>query len=121
MGLIHIVFTVVSAIVLIVVGLGAYLYFTDADVHAKITARDSGSACPVTASTCVIGVTPDLLPFYHYSTKLDRSYWQFACQGYGVDFHLQTHKITVKKSDGTIVYDSDHPPGLNTLSGACPP
>jgi hypothetical protein len=112
MGLLGIIFKVVAAVVLVVVGLGAYLYFTDANVQAKVTDRASDPDCPATASTCSVTVTPNLAPFYHYKTNVDRQYWTIVCPGYTVDFRLQTHAMTVKDRDGKVVYESGHPPAI---------
>jgi hypothetical protein len=99
MGLFRLLFTLVAAVVLIVVGIGAYLYFTD--YAAKATITDRGSACPPGSIT----ITPALLPSYHYATTLDCSIFPFVCKGYDVTYHVQTKQYQVKSGD-KVVYDS---------------
>lgn len=100
MGLLGIVVKVVGAIVLLVVGIGAFLYFTDYEAKATITetGRDAGGAYVV--------ATPRIAPFYDYKQKLDDQSAQFVCKGYEVTFRLQTHALKVYDRDGNLVYDN---------------
>ena len=113
MGLLGIVVKVVGALVLVLVGLGAFLYFTDYEAKATVTDRASDSACPPGAASCSVTVTPKLLPSYHYTTKIDRQYWQVVCVGYQVQFRVQTHAYRVFDQAGTLVYDSRDPGAAN--------
>lgn len=113
MGLIGILVKVVGAIVLIVVGLGAYLYFTDYEANAAVTGRASDAECPPTADSCAITVTPKIAPMWHYSKQVDRSAWQVVCVGFTVDFRLQTHEVKVYDQAKTLVYDSTDPNATN--------
>jgi hypothetical protein len=99
-GLLGIAFKIVAAVVLIVVGLGAFLYFTDYEAKATITetGRDGGGSYAV--------VTPRIAPFYDHKQKLDDQSAQFVCEGYEVTFRLQTRALKVYDRDGDLVYDS---------------
>ena len=115
MGLLKIVFRVVALVVLVVIGLGAFLYFSDYDAKATVTDRGSD------AQGDFVTVTPKLLPGYHYTyhfTSSDDQYAPYVCKGYNVDFHVQTHKMRVTTSSGTVVYDSQQQPGIGTLGAA---
>lgn len=100
-GLLGIVFKVVAAIVLIVVGIGAYLYFTDYEAKATITetGKDAGGPYAV--------VTPGLAPWIHHKASIPSEIAPFVCKGYHVRFHLQTRDLRVfDAAEKTLVYDS---------------
>lgn len=99
MGLLSVLWKVVALVVLAVVGLGAYLYFTDYEAKASVTekGRDGGGDYVV--------VTPSLFPYDH-KKYLSSDEAQFVCKGYEVTFRLQTQHFRVFDDRGTLVYDS---------------
>lgn len=101
MGLLGTIFKVIGAILLVLVGLGAYLYFTDYEAQASVT--DRSQACSGGAGT--ITVTPDLAPTLHHELALDCDVWQVVCVGYDVTYRVQT-KHTIVKQDDRVLYDS---------------
>jgi hypothetical protein len=111
-GLVKTLFTIVAAVVLILVGIAAYLYFTDYAAHATVTGKGSD------AQGDYVVVTPALLPTwhytYHFSSDQDK-YAPFVCTGYDVAFHVQTHQMQVRDATGRIVYDSNAQPDYAQL------
>ncbi|MFA5860550.1 MAG: hypothetical protein WDA16_02535 [Candidatus Thermoplasmatota archaeon] len=104
MGLLGTIFKIVAVIVLLVVGLGAYLYFTDYAANATVTSRASQTECGGD-SDCWVEVTPTIYPF-HYKKTLDVQTWGVVCVGYKVTFHLQTQHYQVFDKANTLIYDS---------------
>ena len=100
MGLVKIVLTLVGVLILAVVGLAAYLYFTDYGAQASITGKGSD------ARGDYVLVTPKLWPSYHLTQRLDANTAAFVCTGYQVTFHVNTHHTLVYDGAGTLVYDS---------------
>lgn len=98
-GLLGTILKIVFAIVLVIVGLGAYLWFTDYGAQATVT--DRSAQCPPGE----VVVTPKLLPSYDHKTSLDCGVWQFVCKGFDVTFHVQTKAYQVKEGD-RVIYDS---------------
>ena len=102
MGLIGIVLKVAGAIVLVVVGIAAYLYFTDYEARATITDRSA-------TSPCFAVVTPRLAPWIDYRAELSCDEARFVCEDYQVRYRVQTKAFKVLAQDGrTIVYDSQN-------------
>lgn len=99
-GLLGTIVKVVGVVLLVLVGLGAYLWFTDYGAQATIT--DRSSACPPGE----VVVTPKLLPSLDHRTALDCSAWSFVCVGHEVEFRLQTKQYKVLDESGRVVYDS---------------
>lgn len=99
MGLFGIVWKVVAAVVLLVVGLGAYLYFTD--YEAKATVTDRSAQCP----PGLVEVTPRILPTLRQNVELSCDVWRVVCVGFDVGYHLQTKRTIVKDGD-RVLYDS---------------
>ncbi|HEX2022247.1 MAG TPA: hypothetical protein VHH36_06005 [Candidatus Thermoplasmatota archaeon] len=99
MGLLKIVWRVVAVLVLAAVFLGAYLYFTDYEAKATVTQRGQDSG-----GTYVL-IKPDVLPYTH-KAYLDKSTWDFVCEGYRVGFHVKSADYQVFDKDGELVYDS---------------
>ncbi len=97
MGLLKGIFTIVAVVVLAVVGIGAYLYFTDYAAQATVTERGSDH----------VVVTPKLLPSYHYRVALDSTTASVVCVGYQVEFHVNTHALKVTDATGVVVYEKD--------------
>ena len=100
MGLIKIVFTIIAILVLAVVGIGAYLYFTDYQAQATITDKGSDANGPF------VVVTPKLLPRTHFRQAVPSDMADFVCVGYQVLFHMNTHTYRVFDQAQTVVYDS---------------
>lgn len=98
---VKLVFGIVGFLILAVIGLGAYLYFTDYAAQASIT--DKGTD----AQGDYVVVTPKLWPAYHYAQHLDSNTAAFVCKGYQVDFHVNTKHYLVYDASHTLVYDSD--------------
>lgn len=90
MGLFKWIGRLVGLALLAVVFLGAYLYFTDAAVEATVTERGSDYAV----------VTPKLVPTWDYRVALDPSVARVVCEGYEVEFHVQSHDLIIYKDKG---------------------
>src|SRR5581483_2044957 len=93
--------TLVGVLVLAIVGVAAYLYFTDYGAQASVTGKGSD------AQGDYVVVTPKLWPSYHLTQHLDSNTAAFVCTGYQVTFHVNTHHYLVYDRSGTLVYDSD--------------
>jgi len=106
MGLIKIVLSIVGLLILAVIGLAAYLYFTDYEADGTITQKGKDSEGDY------IVLRPRLIPYDH-SQHLDGNVAQFVCQGYEVTFRLQSHHYRVLDGQGRLVYDSEE--GLTDL------
>lgn len=100
MGLIKGIFTVVGLIVLAVVGIAAYLWFTDYEAQATITGKGEDSNGPY------VVITPKLFPRdIQQTVTSDQA--SFICVGYKVTYRIQTGHYQVFAEDGTLVYDSE--------------
>lgn len=102
MGLFGFLWKVVALAILAVIGLGAYLYFTDYEVSATIVERGDGSNNPY------IVIQPDLpaISSYRYRTELDPDTHRFVCEGYNVKFHVKSQAYKVYDAENRLVYDS---------------
>ena len=100
MGLLRTVFKIVAIVVLALVGLAAFLYFTDygAEGVVKEKGTDSGGSYVV--------IRPKLVP-YDIKQRVDTSVARVVCTGYQVTYHVQTGHYVVKDAKGTDIYDSD--------------
>lgn len=99
-GLLGTIVKVVGAVLLVLIGLGAYLWFSDYGAQATVT--DRSAQCPPGE----IEVTPKLWPSYHHLARLDCGVWPFVCEGFEVTFHVQTKEYAVEDKSGRVVYDS---------------
>lgn len=102
MGIVSLVAKVVGALVLVVVGLGAFLYFTDYEAQATVTqtGKDGSGHYAI--------IVPRLAPFYEHRAALDSQSAQFVCEGYQVTFRLQSQAFRVFDETGRVlVYDSE--------------
>ena len=102
MGLFGIVWKVVAVAILAVIGLGAYLYFTDYEVSATVVERSSSANDPY------VVIQPDaaFLASYRYQAPLEPEIWQIVCQGYNVKFHVKSQIYKVYDASDRLVYDS---------------
>lgn len=102
MGLFGIVWKVVAVTILAVIGLGAYLYFTDYEVSATVVERSRSANDPY------VVIQPDaaFLASYLYKAQLDSETWQFVCEGYNVKFHVKSQIYKVYDGRDRLVYDS---------------
>lgn len=112
MGLIGILAKVVVLVVLSVVALGAYLYFTDYEAEATVTEKGRD------ANGDYVVLRPKVIPrdFKHH---LDGSAASFVCEGYGVTYRIQTGHYVVRDAEGDLVYDSDTGLGNTALLKTC--
>lgn len=99
MGLIGGVLKIVGLLVLALVGLAAFLYFTDYAAEGSITekGRDEGGDYVV--------IRPKLVP-YDYRQPLDASAAAFVCEGYQVTYRVQSEHYQVFDQQLRLVYDS---------------
>lgn len=100
MGLLGAIFKGVAILVLAVVGLSAYLWFTDYEAQATVTQKGSD------AGGSYIILRPKLVPT-DIRQDLDRQSWEFVCEGYGVTYRIQTERYQVRDTQGRLVYDSE--------------
>lgn len=100
MGLLGLVLKIVGIVILAVIGIAAYLWFTDYAAEATITQKGSDS----TGSYVII--RPDLIP-YDYRQALDANSAQFVCTGYRVEYRIQSGSYTVFDREGDPVYSSE--------------
>lgn len=105
-GLIKLVISIVGLLILAVVGLAAYLYFTDYEADGTITekGRDGEGDYVV--------IKPRLLP-YDVKQHVDSNAAQFICQGYQVTFKVQSQHYRVLDTQDRVIYDSQE--GLTDL------
>lgn len=99
MGLIKGIFTVIGFLVLVLVGLGAYLWFTDYEVEAAIS--DKGRD----AEGDYVIVTPRILS-YDVRQPIGSDDAAFVCVGYKVTYRIQTERFRVFDDRDVLVYDS---------------
>lgn len=104
MGLIKGIVSVVGLLILAVVGLGAFLYFTDYEAQGTITQKGSDSQ-----GTYIV-ITPDAVP-YDVTQRLDGQAANFVCEGYKVTYKVQSQHYRVLDQQSRLVYDSKT--GLN--------
>lgn len=104
MGLLGIVFKVVGIVILAVIGLAAFLWFTDYQAEGEITEKGRDS----TGDYVVI--KPKLIP-RDIRQDLDSNAASFVCVGYKVTYRIQSQHYQVLDADGRLVYDSKD--GLN--------
>ena len=102
MGLFKIIFGVVGFVILAVVGLGAYLWFTDYEASAEIT--DKGQD----AEGHYVVVTPKLLPWLETRKAITSDQANFVCEGYHVTYRIQTGFFQVFDDRDVLVYDSEN-------------
>lgn len=100
MGLLGGILKVVGVLVLAVVGLGAYLWFTDYAAEGSITEKGRD------ADGDYVVIRPRLIP-YDYRQPLDSDAAAFVCEGYGVTYRIQTGYYEVRDREGQVIYTSD--------------
>jgi hypothetical protein len=106
MGLIGLVVKILGVLILAVVAIGAFLWFTDYEAEATIT--DKGRD----AEGDYIVLRPKIYP-RDVTHHIDAEAAQFVCEGYQVGYRLQTKHTTVRDAEGRVVYDSEN--GLTDL------
>jgi hypothetical protein len=111
MGLLKGIVSLVGLLVLAVVGLGAYLYFTDYEAAGTITEKGRD------AEGSYVVIRPKLVP-YDIRQPLDSDAARFVCEGYEVRYRIQTQYYEVRDDNGRLVYDSENGARLQAL--ACP-
>lgn len=109
MGLIKGIFTVVGILVLALVGLTAYLWFTDYEAEATITDKGQDAEGPY------VIITPRLVP-YDVKQSLTSEQASFVCIGYRVTYRIQTGFFQVFDDRDVLVYDSEQ--GLRNTNAA---
>ena len=99
MGLLGIIWKIVAITFLAIIGLGAYLYFSDYEAKATVTehGEDAGGTFVV--------IRPKLVPFDH-KEYLDRETWNVVCKGYAVQFKLKSAEYRVFDATNDLIYDS---------------
>ena len=109
MGLLKVIFSIVAFVVLAVVGLGAYLWFTDYEAQATITEKGTDDEGPF------VVITPRLVgaDVKHHVTSEQAS---FICIGYKVAYRIQTGFFQVFDDRDALVYDSEN--GLQNTGAA---
>lgn len=100
MGLFGALFKVAAVLVLALIGIGAYLWFTDYAVDATITEKGED------ADGDYVIIRPRLAP-YDFKQYVDAQSASFVCEGYGVSYHIQTERYQVRDEQGRLVYDSE--------------
>lgn len=100
MGLIKILLRVIVFVVLAVVALGAFLYFTDYEADGVV--KEKGSD----ADGNYVVLRPRIVP-YDFKQHIDASSAPYVCEGYQIAFRVQSHHYTVSDTQGRPVYDSD--------------
>lgn len=106
MGLLKGIVSIVGFLILAVIGLGAFLYFTDYEVQGTITEKGQD------ADGAYVIIHPQLIP-RDVRQPLDDNAAPFVCEGYTVTYRIQTGSYTVRDTQGRLVYDSHD--GLTNL------
>lgn len=104
MGLLKLIVRIVGILLLAIVGIAAFLYFTDYQAEATITekGRDDGGDYVV--------IRPRLIPM-DIRQEVDAQAASFVCVGYKVTYRIQSQQFQVLDQQGRLVYDSES--GLN--------
>lgn len=100
MGLLGLILKIVGVLILAVIGIAAFLYFTDYAVEGSIREKGSDS------SGNFVVIRPKLIP-YDYKQTIDSNSAQFVCEGYQVSYRVQSGHYVVSDTQGRVVYDSD--------------
>lgn len=113
MGLFGIIWKILALLILAVVGLGAYLYFSDYEASATVVERSSDPDDPWAE------IEPDLpfLKAYRYRATLTQEQWAVICEGYEVKFRVKSQFFRIFDVQGDLVYDSETQV-LNTVEAA---
>ena len=100
MGIIGGVLKVVGLLILAVVGIAAFLYFTDYAAEAEI--KEKGSD----ADGNYVVIRPKLIP-RDFTQRIDSQAASFVCEGYQVTYRVQSGHYQVLDEQGRQVYDSN--------------
>jgi hypothetical protein len=109
MGLIKGIFTILGILVLALVGIAAYLWFTDYEASATVTDKGQDDEGPYIVFTQKV-LRRDLK--YHVTSEQA----SFICVGYKVAYRVQTGHYQVFDDRDALVYDSEE--GLRNASAA---
>ncbi len=109
MGLFKVIFSIIGFVILAVVGLGAYLYFTDYEAQATVTEKGQD------ADGHYVVITPRFIP-YDVRQPLTSEQASFVCEGYRVTYRVQTGYYQVFDDRDVLVYDSEK--GLQNTAAA---
>ena len=100
MGLVGLILKIVGVLILAIIGIAAFLYFTDYAAEGTITEKGSDS------SGNYVVIRPKLIP-YDYKQAIDSNSAQFVCEGYQVTYRVQSGHYVVSDGQGRTVYDSN--------------
>jgi hypothetical protein len=100
MGLIKGIFTVVGVLLLALVGIAAYLWFTDYEAQATITDKGQDENGPY------VVITPKLFA-RDVTMPVTSEQASFICIGYKVAYRIQTGHYQVFDDRDELVYDSN--------------
>lgn len=100
MGLFKGIVSIVGLLILAVIGLGAFLYFTDYAAEGTVTEKGRD------AEGEYVVIRPKIIP-RDITQHLDAQAAQFVCEGYGVTYRIQTGHYQVTDTQGRLVYDSN--------------
>jgi hypothetical protein len=102
MGFLGIVWKVFAVAFLAIIGLSAYLYFSDYEAKATVTERGSD------AEGNYVVIKPDsrLIPYEHKAYIEDANAYRFVCEGYKVTIAIKSLHYQVFDTKGSLVYDS---------------
>lgn len=100
MGLLGLVLKIVGVLILALIGLAAFLYFTDYAVEGEITEKGNDS------NGAYVVIRPKLVP-YDYRQTIESSSAQFVCEGYQVTYRIRSGDYSVTDRSGRTVYDSE--------------
>lgn len=100
MGLVGLLLKIVGVLILALIGIAAFLYFTDYAVEGTITEKGNDS------NGAYVVIRPKIIP-YDYKQTIDANSAQFVCKGYEVRYQVQSGRYVVSDGQGRTVYDSE--------------
>lgn len=109
MGVLGIVWKVLTLVILALIFLVAYLYFSDHTVEGEIVATDPDANPPwADAKLGLLG--------YTHRAQLDDAAADFVCVGYKVYYGVRSETLRVEDKTGATIYDSSKG-GLQDVAG----
>ena len=100
MGLFKVITSILGLLALAIIGLGAYLYFTDYAVEGTIVERGSD------ANGSYVVVSLKTIP-RDVQQSVDANAARFLCEGYEVSYRVQSQFTEVRDRNGRPIYNSD--------------